>query len=211
MSSVTPPDDASGQAPEEQKPSEQAAETPTEATPPAPAQEPPAQQQAPTPSAPAQEPPAQQQAPAPSAPAQEPPAQQQAPAPSAPAPSAPAPSAPAPRPSAEGARPRPPETARRPYEGRPRPYDRSRSRDRDGGRRGGDSRFRRPKRKICAFCVDKVTHIDYKDYNRLRNFVSDRGKILKRRQTGTCARHQRALARAIKRARHLALLPFVAE
>ena len=162
MSSVTPPDDASGQAPEEQKPSEQAAEPPAEAPPPAPTQPTAAQQ-----------------------------------------------------PSAEGARARPPETARRPSEarprsygeGRPRSYDRSRSRD--GGR--GDGRFRRAKRKVCAFCVDKVTHIDYKDYGRLRNFVSDHGKILKRRQTGTCARHQRALAGAIKRARHIALLPFVAE
>ncbi len=83
-------------------------------------------------------------------------------------------------------------------------------RDRDsGGRRGG--RFRRPRRKVCAFCVDKVTHIDYKDHERLRGFVSDRGKILKSRMTGTCMRHQRKLAAAIKRARQVALLPFVAE
>jgi small subunit ribosomal protein S18 len=83
-------------------------------------------------------------------------------------------------------------------------------RDRDsGGRRGG--RFRRPRRKVCAFCVDKVTHIGYKDHERLRQFVSDRGKILKSRMTGTCMRHQRKLAVAIKRARHVALLPFVAE
>ena len=74
------------------------------------------------------------------------------------------------------------------------------------------SRLRRPpKRKVCAFCVDKITHIDYKDVGRLRRSVSDRGKILKSRFTGTCAKHQRALARAIKRARHLALLPFVSE
>jgi small subunit ribosomal protein S18 len=178
MSSVTPPDDASGQAPEEQKPIEQAAEPPAEAPQPAPAE---------------------------SAPTQ--------PAATEPASTEPAPAR---QPSAEGARPRPPEAARRPSEsrprsygeGRPRSYDRSRSRD---GGRGGDRRFRRPKRKVCAFCVDKITHIDYKDYNRLRNFVSDRGKILKRRQTGTCARHQRALSGAIKRARHIALLPFVAE
>jgi small subunit ribosomal protein S18 len=59
--------------------------------------------------------------------------------------------------------------------------------------------------------VDKVTHIDYKEHQRLRDFVSDRGKILKSRMTGTCMRHQRKLAAAIKRARHVALLPFVAE
>jgi small subunit ribosomal protein S18 len=81
---------------------------------------------------------------------------------------------------------------------------------RDGDRRGG-GRFRRPRRKVCAFCVDKITHIDYKEHGRLRNFVSDRGKILKSRQTGTCTKHQRALAGAIKRARHIALLPFVAD
>jgi len=87
-----------------------------------------------------------------------------------------------------------------------------RPRERDGGRRDRrERRFRRPRRKVCAFCVDKVTRIDYKDYGRLREFVSDRGKILKSRMTGTCARHQRALSRAIKRARHIALLPFVSE
>jgi small subunit ribosomal protein S18 len=77
-----------------------------------------------------------------------------------------------------------------------------------GGRRGG---FRPRRRKVCAFCVDKITHIDYKEHQRLHNFVSDRGKILKSRQTGTCAKHQRALSQAIKRARHIALLPYVAE
>ncbi len=71
--------------------------------------------------------------------------------------------------------------------------------------------MRRPRRRVCSFCVDKVTHIDYKDYARLREFISDRGKILKSRATGTCARHQRALARAIKRARYIALLPYVSE
>jgi small subunit ribosomal protein S18 len=59
--------------------------------------------------------------------------------------------------------------------------------------------------------VDKVTSIDYKQYGRLREFVSERGKILKSRMTGTCARHQRKLGRAVKRARHMALLPFVSE
>jgi small subunit ribosomal protein S18 len=82
--------------------------------------------------------------------------------------------------------------------------------DREGGYggRGGRGPFRR---KVCSFCVDKVAVVSYKDVPRLRRLVTDRGKILKSRATGTCQRHQRAAARAIKRARHLALLPFVAE
>nr|HID13989.1 30S ribosomal protein S18 [Anaerolineae bacterium] len=77
-------------------------------------------------------------------------------------------------------------------------------------RRRGRRRFgRRP--KTCVFCVDKVTHIDYKQADVLRRFLTERGKIRPRRQTGTCATHQRQLALAIKRARHLALLPFVVE
>jgi small subunit ribosomal protein S18 len=71
--------------------------------------------------------------------------------------------------------------------------------------------YRRVRRKVCAFCVEKVEYIDYKNVSRLRRFITDRGKIIPRRQTGTCASHQRALARAIKRAREMALLPFVAE
>ena len=67
-----------------------------------------------------------------------------------------------------------------------------------------------PKRKVCSFCVDKAQVIDYKDGAKLRRYISNRGKIEPRRKTGTCARHQRALAIAIKRARHLALLPCVA-
>lgn len=66
-----------------------------------------------------------------------------------------------------------------------------------------------PKRKICFFCRDKVVYIDYKDPAKLKPYISDRGKISPRRKSGTCAKHQRALALAIKRARHLALLPFV--
>jgi len=66
-----------------------------------------------------------------------------------------------------------------------------------------------PKRKFCSLCAENVKVIDYKDPVKLRRFISDRGKIEPRRKTGTCAKHQRALAVAIKRARHLALLPFV--
>ena len=81
--------------------------------------------------------------------------------------------------------------------------------DRDERRgRGGRGRFGRA--KVCTFCVDDVK-IDYKQYDMLRRFLTDRGKIRPRRQTGTCARHQRALARAVKRARHLALLPYIGE
>jgi small subunit ribosomal protein S18 len=76
-------------------------------------------------------------------------------------------------------------------------------------RRGGYQR--RSRRKVCAFCDDKSLKIDYKNANALYNYLTDRGKILPRRATGCCARHQRELAVAIKRARHLALLPFVAE
>jgi len=67
------------------------------------------------------------------------------------------------------------------------------------------------RRKVCSFCVDHVTEIDYKDLGRLRRYVSDRGKIEPRRKTGTCAKHQRRLSDAIKRARTLALLPYTPE
>jgi small subunit ribosomal protein S18 len=66
-----------------------------------------------------------------------------------------------------------------------------------------------PRRKICLFCRDKVQIIDYKDVAKLRPYITERGKISPRRKSGTCAKHQRALTVAIKRARHLALLPFV--
>ena len=66
----------------------------------------------------------------------------------------------------------------------------------------------RKRRKVCQFCADKVEHIDYKDTAKLRRFVSERSKILPRRITGTCAKHQRQLTEAIKRARHIALLPY---
>jgi small subunit ribosomal protein S18 len=73
--------------------------------------------------------------------------------------------------------------------------------------RGG----RRPRRKVCSFCVDKVEEIDYKDVAKLHKFITERGKILPRRISGTCAKHQRQLTIAIKRARNVALLPFTAE
>ena len=71
--------------------------------------------------------------------------------------------------------------------------------------------FRRARRKVCAFWADKIENIDYKNAAKLRKYITDRGKILPRRTTGTCASHQRLLARAIKRAREIALLPFTAE
>ena len=69
----------------------------------------------------------------------------------------------------------------------------------------------RKRKKVCAFCVDKVTAIDYKDTAKLRRYLSERGKILPRRATGTCAMHQRQLTEAIKRARVVALLPYVVD
>ncbi len=72
-------------------------------------------------------------------------------------------------------------------------------------------RMRRQRRKVCAFCADKVEVIDYKDIGRLRKFITERGKILPKRMSGTCAKHQRELTTAIKRARHLAFLPYTGE
>jgi small subunit ribosomal protein S18 len=68
-----------------------------------------------------------------------------------------------------------------------------------------------PRRKVCQFCVEKIDNIDYKDVTRLRRYISDRGKIEPRRKTGTCAKHQRRLSRALKRARQAALLPIAAK
>ena len=70
---------------------------------------------------------------------------------------------------------------------------------------------RKGRRKVCSFCVDKVDTIDYKDVAKLRKYTSERGKILPRRVTGTCTRHQRALTTAIKRSRHVALLPYITD
>jgi len=98
------------------------------------------------------------------------------------------------------------------------PYQPSDSRERDGDSRGGQERPRRRpggggrfgRRRVCSFCVDKVDSIDYKEPSKLRRYISDRAKIEPRRKTGTCARHQRMLTEALKRARHVALLPFTA-
>lgn len=94
--------------------------------------------------------------------------------------------------------------------------DRERGFDRDddgggqrggrGGGRGGGRRMHR--RKICRFCIEKVDLIDYKDVKLLQNYIPERGKILPRRISGSCATHQRMLAEAIKRARNIALLPY---
>jgi small subunit ribosomal protein S18 len=80
---------------------------------------------------------------------------------------------------------------------------------RDSRRPGG--KMRRSKRKVCAFCVDKAESIDYKDVAKLRKYVTERGKILPRRISGTCAKHQRQLTASVKRSRNIALLPFTTE
>ncbi|MDR1204328.1 MAG: 30S ribosomal protein S18 [Peptococcaceae bacterium] len=72
-------------------------------------------------------------------------------------------------------------------------------------------RVRRPRKRVCSFCVEKVESIDYKEVGRLRKFITERGKILPRRISGNCAKHQRQLTVAIKRARNVAMLPFTAE
>ena len=85
--------------------------------------------------------------------------------------------------------------------------DRPREDRGERGMRGGKNR----RKKVCSFCVDKIYDIDYKDIPRLKRYLSERAKIVPRRVTGTCARHQRHLTIAVKRARHIALLPFVSE
>jgi small subunit ribosomal protein S18 len=72
-------------------------------------------------------------------------------------------------------------------------------------------RGRKPKKKICSFCVEKVEAVDYKQYEKLKRFITERAKILPRRISGNCANHQRQLTRAVKRARIMALLPFTSE
>lgn len=71
--------------------------------------------------------------------------------------------------------------------------------------------LRRKKKKVCAFCMDKAQHIDYKDINVLKKYITERGKILPRRISGNCAKHQRMLTLAIKKSRNVALLPFTME
>ena len=92
-----------------------------------------------------------------------------------------------------------------------RPPQQARSGPRFGPRpAGGRPRGRyAPRRRVCAFCVEHAKTIDYKDVEKLRRYVSDRAKIEPPRKSGVCAKHQRALSTAIKRARHLALLPFI--
>ncbi len=113
---------------------------------------------------------------------------------------APAAAAPAPAPAAAAPAPTAP--------ARERPAPRQRA---SGGDDFRPQRRGRGRRRPCVMCVDKMPFVDYKNFNFLRRFVSDRGRIDTRRKTGTCAKHQRALAQAIKRARHLALLPYTAD
>ena len=77
--------------------------------------------------------------------------------------------------------------------------------------KGGRPMNRKGRKKVCTFCVEKSAFIDYKDTQKLRRFISERAKILPRRVTGTCAAHQRELTVAIKRARHVALLPYISD
>src|SRR5881628_3892456 len=106
------------------------------------------------------------------------------------------------RPAPRGPRPSYGDRDRRPSYG-----DRDRG---DRGDRGGPG-GRRPRRRVCSFCVDKVQRIDYKDVGRIRRYISDRGKIDPRRKSGTCAKHQRMLTTALKRARLMAMLPYTAD
>ena len=77
-------------------------------------------------------------------------------------------------------------------------------------RPSGGMRMRKRK-KVCAFCAEKVDDIDYKDVNRLKKFLSERSKILPRRITGTCSKHQKFLTTAVKRSRHIALIPYISD
>ncbi len=86
-----------------------------------------------------------------------------------------------------------------------------RGRDRFQKKKRGPQKDRFFRKKFCKFCVDKVDNIDYKDIHKLRKYITEKGKILPSRMTGNCAGHQRRLVVAIKRARHIALLPFVGE
>jgi small subunit ribosomal protein S18 len=85
-----------------------------------------------------------------------------------------------------------------------------RDRERDGGERGGEEGGRRGfgRRKVCRFCADKNLKVDYKDQNQMKYFLTERGKIIPRRISGNCAKHQRLVATSIKRGRMLAILPY---
>jgi small subunit ribosomal protein S18 len=102
-----------------------------------------------------------------------------------------------------------PAPAAAPAAASPAPYDRPRRPQ--GQREGGDQYQRMPRfrKKVCRFCGDKNLVIDYKDAKTLERYITDRGKILPRRVTGTCSKHQRFIARAIKRARIVAVVPFL--
>ncbi len=119
-----------------------------------------------------------------------------------PAAAAPAAAAPAPAPAAAPAAARP---VQRPSRPGARPAPGARPRRPEGRRRGGFA----PRRKVCRFCAEKVRDVDYKQIQILRAFTADSGKILSSRITGNCAKHQRQVGRSIKRARNLALLPYV--
>jgi small subunit ribosomal protein S18 len=80
-----------------------------------------------------------------------------------------------------------------------------------GGQQGGKKKFFYRRKRVCKFCVEKIEYIDFKDVKTLQQFIPERGKILPRRISGTCALHQRKLQNAIKRARIAALLPFTAD
>jgi small subunit ribosomal protein S18 len=80
-----------------------------------------------------------------------------------------------------------------------------------GGSKEGGKRYFFRRRKVCKFCADKIDYVDYKDVRLISQFVPERGKILPRRMFGTCAEHQRKLTEAIKRARHIALLPYAGD
>jgi small subunit ribosomal protein S18 len=120
-------------------------------------------------------------------------------------------------PKAESTEAAPPAVSERPAPEprRERSDDAPRGRPGDGPRGGGGDDDDRPRRRmggrrrrVCIMCADHIKHVDYKNVSFLRRFVSDRARIETRRRTSACAKHQRALARAIKRARHLALLPY---
>lgn len=91
------------------------------------------------------------------------------------------------------------------------PANNRRERNDKNDKRAGGRGMRRMRKKVCAFCIDKIDDINYKEVAKIRKYVSERGKILPRRISGNCAKHQRQLTQAIKRARHIALLPYTSD